>query len=77
MEEARTKEEAMEDKHSRERSPMQTKHNRRNNKEDGINMDAPTITANRIGDTEDITVRDHMIMERGISRKMSPRKNGK
>ena len=77
MEEARTKEEVKEHKHNRKRSPMWTNHNPRNSKEDATKMDARTTPVKGTGDTEDITIRGHMSMERGISRKMSPNRNGK
>ena len=70
---------ATEDKHSQKRSPLWTKHNRRNNKEDGTNRDGMITIATMSGHAEckDITTQDHVIMERGISRKKSPKKNGR
>ena len=77
------KEAATEDKHSQKRSPLRTKPNRRNNKEDGTNQNGMiTITTIKAtimlhAECKDITTQDHMNMERGISRKKSPKKNGK
>ena len=79
-EEARRKEVAKEDKHNRKRSPIRNKRNRKHNKEDGTKEDAQTTIVRKTGDTEDTmnnTILDRMNMERGISQKMSPRKNGK
>ena len=77
MEEAKTKEEAKEDRRNRKRSPIQNKRKHKNNKRDGTNMDAQTTIAKKTGDTEDTTTLDHTSMERGTSQKMSPKKNGK
>ena len=77
------KEAATEDKHSQKRSPLWTKPNRRNNKEDGINRNGMiiiTMTKATImlhAECMDITIQDHMNMERRISRKKSPKKNGR
>ena len=63
-EEVIAREAVKEDKHNRKRSPTRNK---------------PTVVR-KTGDTEDTmnnTILDRMNMERGISQKMSPRKNGR
>ena len=79
-EEARKKEVAKEDKRNRKRSPIRNMRNRKHNEGNGTKEDAQTTIVKKTGDTEDTmnnTILDHTNMERGISQKMSPRKNGK
>ena len=76
-EEVKTKGEVREDRHNLRRSPMQKMHKHRSNKQHGIDMDVQTTIVKKAGDTEDTIILDHMSMERGISQKMSPKRNAK
>ena len=54
--------------------------NRNHNKGTGAKEDAQTTIVKKTGDTEDTlnnTILDRMNMERGISQKMSPKKDGR
>ena len=77
MEEVETKEEVKEDRHNLKRSPTQKMRTHRSNKQHGINMGVQTTIVKKAGDTEDTIILDHMNLERGISQKTSPKKNGK
>ena len=75
--EVRTKETAMEDKREQKRSPQQTKPNRKNNREDEIRQDGTTRTIHIVPHVIHKDNGTHTNLERGISRKKSPKKNGR
>ena len=76
-EEVKTKGEVREDRHNLRRSPTQKMHKHKSSKQHGINMDVQITIVKKTGETEDTTILDHMNLERGISQKTSPKRNGK